>query len=58
MYLKSEFRRRIVRLFDAIADLLEYDSKGCADHACDFMPALFSVFSYIWTFKIVNIFKS
>lgn len=42
--IKVEFRRRLERLHDAISGALYYDSveRGL-------MPALFSVFSYLWT---------
>lgn len=42
--IKVEFRRRLERLHSAIVDALYYDT---VDRGL--LPALFSVFSYLWT---------
>lgn len=42
---KKEFERRLVRLHAAIESYWKYGNIG------DLMPALFSVFSFLWTDK-------
>lgn len=48
MYLKSEFKRRVVRLRDCLNYLLDND--GCLnENLHGFFPCLWSLFSLVWS---------
>lgn len=54
MRLKSEFARRLFRLYSVIGRTIYLDGSGCAEKNGGLFPALFSVLSYLWShsFKI------
>lgn len=50
MYLKSEFKRRIVRLRNVI-DVILNDDGNLNSNLHGFFPCLWSVFSLVWSHK-------
>ena len=48
--LKSEFKGRLVKVYDEISRILMMDCDSCVpcEHPTNLLPALFSLFTYMW----------
>lgn len=57
MHLKSEFRKRLIRLENAINNVLIADSFDKAEDTGNLFPFLASVYRYLWSYGNHKIFK-